>query len=132
MQSTKLTARYRRTSTNTYDIANADSDLAVQYAAYPDSFHLGGNTNGVNTYTGVSLSDFTGGVLNAQDLSDIDKPRCACFYAQLAQSIIPDAASTLLSALSPVTKLLNDNILSVIGDMDCPIVSSFDQTLFNQ
>ena len=93
---------------------------------------MGGNTNGVNTYTGVSLSDLTGGVLNAENLFDVDNPKGACFYAQLAQSLIPDAASGLLSALSPVTKLLNDNILSVIGGMDCPIVDSFDQSLFNQ
>lgn len=80
----------------------------------------------------MSLSDLSGGVLNAENLFDVDNPRGACFYAQLAQSLIPDAASTLLSVLSPVTKLVNDNILSVIGGMDCPIVDKFDQSLFNQ
>ncbi|CAK3923823.1 Aromatic peroxygenase [Lecanosticta acicola] len=123
---------YRRTLTNPYDIPQADSDLGVQYSAYPDSFRLGGNTNGVNSYAGVDLGNLTGGVMNFEYLFNTDSPKASCFFAQFAQSLIPDSASLLLSESSAITDLLNDKILSVVADMDCPTVDKFDQSLFNK
>ena len=122
---------YRRTLSNPYDIPQADSDVAIQYAAYPESLRLGGNTAGVNTYMGVDLGNLTGGVLTAENLFDPTNPKGACFYAQLVQSLIPDSGSVLVKSLTGITNLLNDHILSVIGGMDCPTVDKFDQSLFN-
>ncbi|KAF7196120.1 Dothistromin biosynthesis peroxidase dotB [Pseudocercospora fuligena] len=123
---------YRRPTLSSYDIPNADSDLGVQYAAYPESFYLGGNTNGVNTFTGVQLEDLTGGAMNAANLFDPKNPKASCFYAQLAQSLIPDSANLLLSELSPITSLVADFIKPITSGLDCPIVDKFDQSLFNQ
>lgn len=120
---------YKRPTISPYDIANADSDLGVQYAAYPDSFKLGGNVNGVNSYAGVDLANLTGGVMNAEYLFNTDKPRAACFYAQLAQSLIPDSGKLLLSELSAVTDLVGKAIKPIMADLDCPIVDKFDQSL---
>ena len=122
---------YRRTLSNPYDIPQADSDVAIQYAAYPESLRLGGNTAGVNTYMGVDLGNLTGGVLTAENLFNPNNPKGACFYAQLVQSLIPDSGSVLVKSLTGITNLLNDHILSVIGGMDCPTVDKFDQSLFN-
>lgn len=103
--------------------------MGVQYSAYPESLKLGGNVNGVNSYVGVDLEDLTGGVMNAEYLFNIDNPRAACFYAQLAQSLVPDSADLLLSELSAITGLVRDLIEPITKDLDCPVVEKFDQTL---
>lgn len=121
---------YRRPTVSPYDIPNADSDLGVQYAAYPESMRLGGNVGGVNSYVGVDLEDLTGGVLNAEYLFDTDNPRAACFYAQLAQSLVPDSSKLLLSELSAITDLVRDTLEPVMEGLDCPVVEKFDQTLW--
>ena len=124
--------RYRRTSTNQYDIPNVFQDLAVEFLAYPSTFRLGGNVNGVNTYEGVNLTDFTSGVVNTDDLFDLSGTGAACFYAQLVQATIPDFANAGLAAVSAVTDLLNSYITPIAGNLDCPVVDQFDQSLFNQ
>lgn len=124
---------YRRPSITPYNIPNADADLGVQYTAYPESFYLGGNTNGVNSFVGVSLEDLTGGVLNAGSLFNVANPKAACFYAQFAQALVPDAANTLVGALaSAVTGLVGEFIKPVMAGLDCPTVDGFDQSLFNK
>lgn len=123
---------YRRPTLTPYDIANADSDVAVQYTAYPESFYLGGNTNGVNTFSGVQLEDLTGGVFNLENLFNPDNPKASCFYAQLVQSLIPDAANLLLKELSAITDLVGQYVKPIMNGLDCPVVDQFDQSLFNQ
>lgn len=125
-------ARYRRTSTNQYNIPDVFGDLITGFLAYPDSFRLGGNTNGVNTYQGVDLSDFTGGVISQNQLFDTSGNNMACFYAQLIQAVMPDFASAGATALSAVANLLNNYIKPITGGFDCPVVDQFDQSLFNQ
>ena len=63
---------------------------------------------------------------------DPKNPKASCFYAQLAQSLIPDSANLLLSELSPITSLVADFIKPITSGLDCPIVDKFDQSLFNQ
>jgi len=124
---------YKRTSTNYYTVANVFMDLGVQWAAYPESFRLGGNTNGVNTYAGIDLTDLTGGVYNLTHLLDQSGKGGACFFAQLAQAIIPDSAAVLLGELSPVLDLVNEFIKPIIpAGLDCPTIDKYDQTIFNK
>lgn len=124
---------YKRPSSNEYNAVNVFQDLGVQFLAYPDSFRLGGNTNGVNTYGGVDLSDLTGGAMNLDYLLDISGKNATCFYAQFVQAIIPDAAAVALGELSAITDLVNKYIKTIVpSGLDCPVVDEFDQTLFNK
>ncbi|CAK4025800.1 Aromatic peroxygenase [Lecanosticta acicola] len=126
---------YRRTSTNQYTAQNVFTDLGPNFLAYPDSFRLGGNTNGVNTYSGISLTDFTGGAYNLTNVfrTDGDGRYGACFFAGLTQSAIPDFANLPLEQITPITNLINDGIKPIIPQgFDCPTYDKFDQTLFNQ
>ncbi|KAF2173462.1 hypothetical protein M409DRAFT_15744 [Zasmidium cellare ATCC 36951] len=123
---------YRRTSTNQYNAANVFTDLIPSFLAYPSSFKLGGNTNGVNTYAGISLADFTGGAYNLTTLLDPKGTQGACFLAQVAQAGIPDFANLPLQQITPVTDLINNFLTPIAGDLSCPEVGAFDQTLFNK
>lgn len=124
---------YKRTTTNEYNAVNVFMDLGVNFLAYPDSLRLGGNTNGVNTYAGVDLADLTGGLYNLTHLVDQSGQGGACFFAQLAQAIIPDSAATVLGELSPILNLVNKFIKPIIpAGLDCPTIDKYDQTLFNK
>lgn len=124
---------YKRTTTNEYNAVNVFMDLGVNFLAYPDSLRLGGNTNGVNSYAGVDLADLTGGLYNVTHLLDQSGQGGACFFAQLAQAIIPDAAATLLGELSPILNLVNKFIKPIIpSGLNCPTIDKYDQTLFNK
>lgn len=126
---------YRRTSTNHYNAAKVFTDVIPTFLAYPDAFRLGGNTNGVNTYAGVSLTDFTGGAYNLSNLLSFENNKpdgsyAACFFASAVQQGIPGFANLPLAQLSPITDLLNNFIKPIIPEgFDCPEADKFDQTL---
>jgi hypothetical protein len=46
----------------------------------PTLLDIGGNTNGVNTFTGVDLGNLTGGVINGQNLLQGDNFACFCKF----------------------------------------------------
>ena len=98
-------------------------DLISEFLAYPRSFRFGGNTNGVDTYTGISLTDFTGGVYNAQNL--FQGNNLACFAYQAIQQGLPD----LLTANQLTTKalsLLDPYLSKAFGALTCQQVSKFN------
>ncbi|EME42780.1 hypothetical protein DOTSEDRAFT_176075 [Dothistroma septosporum NZE10] len=129
---------YRRTSSNQYNALNVFTDLLPNWAAYPDTFRLGGNTNGVNTYGGVSLTDLTGGVFTLSNLVTFnngvpDASNAACFFSQAIQQGIPDPANLPLAQVAPIADMVNKYIKTIVpSGFDCPIVDKYDQTLFNQ
>ncbi|KAK5173879.1 uncharacterized protein LTR77_002560 [Saxophila tyrrhenica] len=123
---------YRRPSSVPYGIPNGFLDLAINFQAYPGTLRLGGNTNGVNTYVGVDLSDITGGVYHSSDLLNLKTSNAACFYAQVVQAVIPDGAAPLLGKLSAILNLVNKWIKPITGSFKCGIIGKYDQTLFNK
>ena len=83
---------YRRTSTSQYNaVAGVFGDLIPEFVAYPTSFRFGGNVNGVGTYTGIDITNFTGGAYNAATL--FQGNNLACFAYQNIQMGLPDVLS---------------------------------------
>ena len=80
-----------------------------------------------NTFTGVDLSNLTGGVFNGANL--LQGNNLQCFFAQAAQAAIPDLAGTTLAA---VNKIVAQYFGPFTSGLDCPTVSKYDQTLFNK
>jgi hypothetical protein len=78
----------------------------------------------VNTFTGLNVADLTGGVYSAETLFSGDN--FACFSFQLLQQGIPDFASNALNLLSPVTKLVNQFVTPLLGDLSCPQLGKYD------
>lgn len=56
--------------------------LTLDYSRFlladPSLANVGGNTNGVNTFTGLDMGNLTGGVINGQNLMDDDNFVCLC------------------------------------------------------
>ena len=75
------------------------------------------NTGKPNTFTGVDISDLTGGVFNAKTLTQGNN--FACFVYQLAAQAKPDI---LLGALDTLT----DAVGKIVGGLSCPQLKKLD------
>jgi len=123
---------YRRPAPFFYELKDIGGDVAIQYLAYPDSARIGGNINGVNTYAGVDLGDLTGGAFQLTDLLDTSGTNSSCYITELAQALIPHTLDVALSELSAITSIVNKYLKPITGDLSCPTIGQYDQTLFNQ
>ncbi|GIZ48876.1 hypothetical protein CKM354_001191900 [Cercospora kikuchii] len=121
---------YRRPSYAPYEAQDVVGDVAIGYLAYPRTLKFGGNTGKVNTFTGVNLANFSGGVYNAQTL--FTGNNFACFSFQLLQQGIPDALNNVIGNLSPITALLNKYVGPIVGGLSCPQLGKLDYGLFDQ
>ncbi|MCJ1364405.1 hypothetical protein MMC16_003515 [Acarospora aff. strigata] len=94
--------------------------LAVDYppllAAEPRTLSIGGNTAGVNTFTGFDMGDLTGGVYNSKNLLNGDN--FACFYYRLLQlSINWELDNAVGGALLTVADTIGGVLNSVFGKL---------------
>lgn len=79
---------------------------------------IGGNTNGVNTFTGLDFADITGGVFNAADL--LEGNNALCFAFQFLREASPNLLSSLYATLGPILSALTDALGTVFTSLDCP------------
>lgn len=115
---------YRRPTAQPYTASGGVfGDLISEFLAYPHSFRFGGNTNGVNTYTGISLTDFTGGVYNAKNL--FKGNNFQCFVYQNIQQGLPDVLTAGLLSTKALS-FLNPYLTKAFGGVSCPQVSKFN------
>ncbi|KAJ5648442.1 hypothetical protein N7490_004814 [Penicillium lividum] len=120
---------YRRPSTAPYSLDDVVLDVGIGYLAYPDTLKIGGNTGSVNSFTGVEVSDITGGVLNAANLFEGDN--FACFVFSLLQQGIPDFLKGPLADINSATSFLDPYLAPILGKLECPELGQYDQSLFN-
>jgi hypothetical protein len=104
--------------------------VAILATKYPDIVQVGGNTGTTDSFTGVNVGDLTGGVYNAQNL--LQGNNLGCFAFQAAQQGIPSVLSKIVSNIGPVVDLVNKYINPVTQALNCPALTKFDQSLFNQ
>jgi hypothetical protein len=77
--------------------------VGQQCAAFPSTCKVGGNTNGVNTFTGVDLGDISGGFFNAASFTDPAK--LGCFISQNIQAEAPSSLEAVFSGAALVQAL---------------------------
>jgi hypothetical protein len=92
--------------------------------AYPQSFRFGGNTNGVNTYVGVDIANFTNGIHDIDNL--FNGNNLACFAYQEIQQAIPDFAQGIVSKLDAALSLLTEHITPAFASLGCESVAKFN------
>lgn len=83
-----------------------------------------------NSFVGVDVANFSGGVFDAQNL--LQGNNLACFGFSAAQQGIPDFLNKPLSALGPVTNLIAQYFNPVFGDLACSQLGKYDYSVFNQ
>jgi len=62
------------------------NDYSRFFLDHPELGSIGGNTNGVNTFTGIDMGNMTGGVINGQNLLQGDNFACFCESASSTDS----------------------------------------------
>jgi hypothetical protein len=102
-----------------WGIADLNLDLLKWSESYPFLLDIGGNTGEVNTFTGIDISDVTGGVLNAETL--LQGNNLICFSLEIAKTLGPNSLSTLYSSLSVPVRLVSDVLVAPLLDLACPV-----------
>lgn len=89
----------------------------------PRILKIGGNTNGVNTFTGLDVSNLFGAAYSSTNLLKID--RLVCFFYRVLLAVLPDmlqggvVGSLLQTGLSLIT-----NYILPLADPVCPALSA--------
>ncbi|KAM0304331.1 hypothetical protein HYE67_002002 [Fusarium culmorum] len=107
---------YRRRYTD-FGVAALAVDIVTH--SHPEVLSIGGNTNGVNTFTGININDIGGGLLNGKNL--LEGNHLVCFALNAVKTVAPNALSSLFATLSSVTDILFAALEPVMGAMDCPV-----------
>lgn len=119
---------YKRAAGDEYSIPFFLTDAIAAALEYPKFLDVGGNTGTPNSFTGVDISDLTGGVFNAQTLAQGDN--AACFAMQFAQQAAPDLLKGLFSSVTAPLAQLNGAIGQVLAGLSCPQLTSIDTSQF--
>lgn len=109
---------YKRPVEYPYDTDYYAADLVNAALLHPKFLNIGGNTGKVNTFTGVDVTDLSGGLYNAQTLAQGNN--AACFGYQFAAQAKPDVA---LVAFTQLDKALG----SISSKLACPQLEKIDE-----
>jgi hypothetical protein len=96
----------------------------------PHLADLGGNTGKPNTFTGVNITDLTGGVFNAETL--LEGNNLMCFAFQAASEGAPDILSGLVSNVAKAVQMLTGPLTAILSALSCPQLEKYDTSLFSQ
>ncbi|KAI9651489.1 MAG: hypothetical protein M1831_000806 [Alyxoria varia] len=121
---------YRRPKSNPYDEARAGADVVILATKYPSVVRFGGNTGTPNSFVGVNPGDVTGGVITGQNL--LQGNNLACFAFQAFQQGSPAVLRNRVRIIGPVVSLINRYINPVTSALNCPALTTFNQSAFNQ
>ena len=103
---------------NQYTIPLAVADLGIYAAEHPDTVKVGGNTHGVNTFSGVDLTNFTGGVYNEKNL--LEGNNLGCFAYQSAALLAPDFLSKKFHSIDLALAQITNAFSNALAPLNCP------------
>jgi hypothetical protein len=108
---------YKRAAADAWTMTNIRVAIGQQCAAFPSTCKVGGNTNGVNTFTGVDLGGISGGFFNVADFSDPAK--LGCFISQNIQAEVPASLSAIFTgaALVEALALIDTQLLPALAPL---------------
>ncbi|OJD31450.1 oxidase [Diplodia corticola] len=101
-----------------YGLISLNLDTVGWVLKHPELGSIGGNTGTVNSFTGLDLSDITGGVLNAASL--LEGNNLLCFVLEVVKTFAPNSLAPLLKTLEAPLKLISDAITGPLTDLACP------------
>lgn len=123
---------YKRAIGDEYSIPFLNTDTALAATKHPKFLNVGGNTGKVNSFTGLDLSDMTGGAFNSKSL--LEGNNLACFSSQFATQAAPDAIKCggVLSNVVGAMSKLNGQLTKSIAGLSCPKLTKPQTTQFNK
>jgi len=109
---------YRRSTLNAYTIPAFAADVVRLGAEYPQIVSVGGNTDGVNSFTGVTLGDTFGSAFSSANL--LKGNNLQCFAQGIATQVTLDATKGLTGALLSAVNSLLTKYVSPAASLACP------------
>jgi len=79
---------------------------------------IGGNTDGVNTFTGINIANLTGGVLSAADL--LEGNNLLCFGFEFIKEFAPNSLHSLFATITTPLSMIVDILDTTLLSLDCP------------
>ncbi|KAL1649581.1 hypothetical protein SLS58_001638 [Diplodia intermedia] len=101
-----------------YGLVPLNLDIVGWVQKHPELGSIGGNTGTVNSFTGLDLSNVTGGVVNAGSL--LEGNNLLCFVLEVVKTFAPNSLSPLLKTLEVPLQLISDAITGPITSLACP------------
>lgn len=108
-----------------YGLVPMNVDLLAWATKHPSLASIGGNMGEVNTFTGVDLSDISGGVLNAPKL--LEGNNLLCFSLEAVKTFSPNSLSSIFKTLGKPLKLVTDALVAPILDLSCPAFKELEK-----
>jgi hypothetical protein len=123
---------YKRAVGDEYGIPFLNLDTVEAGLKYPKFLSIGGNTGTVNSFVGVQPEDVSGGVYNAQSMTQGNN--LACFAMQFATQAAPDLikGSGVLSDLTDAMANLTGALSQAVQGLSCPQLTKVDESQFAQ
>ncbi|KAB8337271.1 hypothetical protein FH972_021572 [Carpinus fangiana] len=121
---------YRRSNLVGYAFQDLAADTIAGILAHPQLGSIGGNVGKTNSFIGVNLADFTGGILNSAQL--LQGNNLICFVMNFATQCQPDILNGVFSDPSKATGLLDEVLASVLSGLNCPQSIEFDNSLLKK
>ncbi|KAJ3921573.1 hypothetical protein F5877DRAFT_64818 [Lentinula edodes] len=118
---------YKRTIGDEYGIVSHFDELSGIALAHPKFLSIGGNTGQVDSFTGVDLTDLTGGVYHASTL--LEGNNLKCFTLQAMMMHFPIGAT---GPLEGVLDELADMADPLLRAWDCPELEKIDESLLEK
>ncbi|CEN59243.1 hypothetical protein ASPCAL01695 [Aspergillus calidoustus] len=101
-----------------WGLLNLNADLLGWAIKHPELASIGGNTGTVNSFTGLDLSDLTGGVLNVTTL--LEDNNLLCFIFEVLKFLSPNALAGIYKTLAIPLELITDALAAPLLDLACP------------
>ncbi|KAL0061583.1 hypothetical protein AAF712_011610 [Marasmius tenuissimus] len=118
---------YKRAEGDDYDLLKFGREASLAALEYPIFLSVGGNTGTMDSFTGVSPEDLTGGVFNAATLLEGDN--LLCFMVEAAvQSVTPDLVKGVVGDVVGAIQRLR----SAVEGRGCPPLKEFDTRLLER
>lgn len=101
-----------------YGVIPLGVDLASLAAKHPELASVGGNTGTVNSFTGLDISNITGGVLNAATLTQGNN--FICFSLEFVKTVLPQSFASILKTFEYPEKLVSSVFAPRLLSLNCP------------
>ncbi|KAJ1712411.1 oxidase [Aspergillus flavus] len=101
-----------------YGLVKLNLDTLDWLLKYPELGSIGGNTGTINSFTGIDLSDATGGVFNLTTL--LKENNLLCFAFEALKFLSPNALAGLYKTLSIPLDMISVAISTSLLNFSCP------------
>lgn len=121
---------YKRAIGDEYTIPFFLTDVLAAAAQYPQFLSVGGNTGTKNSFTGIDVTNLSGGLFNGASLLQGNNLECFLFQALVQGG--PDLIEQLFVNPAPANTKLNGMVSTAQGAAICPKLNNIDYSQFNK